>query len=210
MIEESIKSKPRKGKLHIVGTPIGNLDDLTFRALRILEEVDFIACEDTRQTKKILNKYNFTKRLISYYQPKEQLKIPLIIKLLKEGKDLLLAYGSMVSPALKAAKKLEKEGISLAVVNARFAKPLDKEMILRFARKGRAIITAEEGVAAGGFGSAVRELLDREKKFDVRFKSIGIPLEIYPLGKTELLKKKYLLDEKGLFLQIKEFYGVAS
>ncbi len=131
-------------------------------------------------------------------------------ELLKEGKDLLLAFGSMVNPALKTAKKLEKEGISLAVVNARFAKPLDEEMILRFARKGRTIITVEEGVTAGGFGSAVRELLDRKKKYSVRFKSIGIPLEIYPLGKTDLIKKKYLLDEKGLFLQIKEFYGVAS
>ena len=131
-------------------------------------------------------------------------------ELLKEGKDLFLAFGSMVNPALKAARKLEKEGISLAVVNARFAKPLDEEMILRFARKGRTIITGEEGVTEGGFGSAVRELLDREKKFSVRFKSIGIPLEIYPLGKIDLIKKKFLLDEKGLFIQIKEFYGVAS
>ena len=129
---------------------------------------------------------------------------------LKEGEDLLLAYGSMVYPALKAARKLGKEGISLAVVNARFAKPLDEEMILRFARKGKAIITVEEGVTAGGFGSAVRELLDRKKKFNIRFKSIGIPLEIYPLAKTEHIKKKYRLDEKGLFQQIKEFYGVAS
>jgi 1-deoxy-D-xylulose-5-phosphate synthase len=131
-------------------------------------------------------------------------------ELLKEGKDLFLAFGSMVNPALKAAKKLEKEGISLAVVNARFAKPLDEEMILRFSSKGKTIITVEEGVTAGGFGSAVRELLDRQKKFSVRFKSIGIPMEIYPLGKTDLIKKKYLLDEKGLFLQIKKFYGVAS
>ncbi len=131
-------------------------------------------------------------------------------ELLKEGKDLLLAIGSMVNPALKAAEKLEKEGISLAVVNARFAKPLDEEMILRFARKGRTIITVEEGVTAGGFGSAVRELLDREKKFSVRFKSIGIPLEIYPVGKTELIKKKFFLDENGLFLQIKDFCEVKS
>jgi len=131
-------------------------------------------------------------------------------ELLKEGKDLLLAFGSMVNPALKAAKKLEKDGISLAVVNARFAKPLDEEMILRFARKGRVIMTAEEGVTAGGFGSAVRELLDREKKFDVRFKSIGIPLEIYPLAKADQIKKKFRLDEKGIIQQIKDVYGIAS
>ncbi len=130
-------------------------------------------------------------------------------ELLKEGEDLLLAYGSMVYPAIKAAKKLGREGINLAVVNARFAKPLDEEIILRFASKGRAIVTVEEGVTSGGFGSAVRELLDKKKKFSVRFKSIGIPLEIYPLGKAEYIKEKYQLDEKGLFHQIKEFYGVA-
>lgn len=128
-------------------------------------------------------------------------------ELLKEGTDLLFAFGSMVHPALKAAKKLEKEGISLAVVNARFAKPLDEEMIMRFARKRRAIITVEEGIVAGGFGSAVRELLDRQNKFNVRFKSIGIPLEIYPLGKTDLIKKKFKLDEAGLAQQIKDFYN---
>jgi 1-deoxy-D-xylulose-5-phosphate synthase len=131
-------------------------------------------------------------------------------ELLKEGEDLLLAFGSMVYPALKAAKKLEKDGISLAVVNARFAKPLDEEKILSYARKGRAIITVEEGVTAGGFGSAVRELLDKKRKFNIRFRSIGIPLEVYPLGKAEYIKKKYQLDEKGLFQQIKEFYGVVS
>ena len=128
-------------------------------------------------------------------------------ELLREGKDLLFALGSMVYPALEAAKKLEREGISLAVVNARFVKPLDERMILHFARKGRTIITAEEGVIEGGFGSAVRELLDREKKFEVKFMRIGIPLEIYPLGKAQHIKKKYGLDEEGLFLQIRKFYG---
>jgi 1-deoxy-D-xylulose-5-phosphate synthase len=127
-------------------------------------------------------------------------------ELLKEGKHLLIALGSMVYPALEAARRLEKEGISMAVVNARFAKPLDEKMILSFAHRKRIIITAEEGVTAGGFGSAVRELLDREKKFNIRFKRIGLSLEIYPLGKTEQIKKKYLLDEEGLFQQIKDFY----
>ena len=127
-------------------------------------------------------------------------------EMLKEGKDLLIAFGSMVYPALKAARRLEEEGISLAVVNARFAKPLDEEMILRFAKDGRMIVTAEEGVIDGGFGSAVRELLDREKRFDIRFKRIGLPLEVYAVGKTEQIKEKYLLDEDGLFRQIKDFY----
>lgn len=127
-------------------------------------------------------------------------------ELLKEGKDLLLAFGSMVYPSLETAQRLELEGIELAVVNARFAKPLDEEMILRFAQPGKVIITAEEAVTAGGFGSAVRELLDREKRFDVKFKSIGLPLEVYPLGKAEQIKKLYNLDVEGLIKQIREFY----
>ena len=125
---------------------------------------------------------------------------------LKEGKDLLLAFGSMVYPALEAAKTLEKEGISLAVVNARFAKPLDEEAVLQYARPGGVIVTAEEAVLDGGFGSAVRELLDKEKKFDLRFKRIGLPVEIYPVGKVDQIKRMYDLDTEGLIKQIKEFY----
>jgi 1-deoxy-D-xylulose-5-phosphate synthase len=125
---------------------------------------------------------------------------------LSEGKDLLLAFGNMVYPALKAAQRLEKEGISLAVVNARFAKPLDERMILEFAQPGRTIVTAEEGIVTGGFGSAVRELLDREKRFSIKFKSLGLPLEIYPLGKAEQIRKDLFLDEEGLFLQIRDFF----
>jgi 1-deoxy-D-xylulose-5-phosphate synthase len=127
---------------------------------------------------------------------------------LKEGKDLLLAFGNMVYPALEAAQRLEKEGISLAVVNARFAKPLDEQMILKYARPGRTVVTVEEGIVTGGFGSAVREFLDREKRFSVKFKSIGLPLEIYPLGKAEQIRKNLFLDEEGLFRQIRDFYGL--
>lgn len=127
-------------------------------------------------------------------------------ELLKEGQDLLLAFGSMVYPALAAAKELEEDGIRLAVVDAKFAKPLDEEMILRFSEPGTTIITAEEGVVAGGFGSAVREFLDTQGKFDVRFKAIGIPLEVYPMGKAQQIKKLLRLDREGLVSQIREFY----
>jgi len=125
---------------------------------------------------------------------------------IKEGQDLFLAFGSLVYPALEAANALEKEGISLAVVNARFAKPLDEEAILQYARPGGVIVTAEEAVLAGGFGSAVRELLDREKRFDLRFKRIGLPVEIYPMGKVDQIKRMYDLDAEGLIKQIREFY----
>jgi 1-deoxy-D-xylulose-5-phosphate synthase len=126
-------------------------------------------------------------------------------ELIKEGENLLLALGSLVNPALEAAERLEKEGFRLAVVNARFAKPLDEEIILRLAQKGSAVITVEEGVLAGGFGSAVRELLDRHRRFDIRFKSIGLPLEVYPLGKADQIRKRFGLDANGLADQIRAF-----
>jgi 1-deoxy-D-xylulose-5-phosphate synthase len=127
-------------------------------------------------------------------------------ELLKTGTDLLLAYGSLVYPALEAAKALEAEGISLAVVDAKFAKPLDEEMILRFSGAGRTIITAEEGVAAGGFGSAVREFLDARKIFGLRFLEIGLPVEPYPLGKTAQIKKLLRIDAPGIAARIREFF----
>jgi 1-deoxy-D-xylulose-5-phosphate synthase len=127
-------------------------------------------------------------------------------EIVKEGKDLLLAFGSMVYPSVEAAHRLEEEGISLAVVNARFARPLDEDLILNFARKGNVIITVEEAVKTGGFGSMVRSLLDEHRLYGVRFKNIGIPVEIYPLGKAEQIKKLFGLDPDGLVDGIKKFY----
>ena len=93
MQEENSALKP-SGNLYVVATPIGNLEDLTFRALRTLGEVSVIVCEDTRRTRKLLNKYSIKKKLISYYHPKESQKIPQIISLLKQGKDVALVTDS--------------------------------------------------------------------------------------------------------------------
>ena len=128
-------------------------------------------------------------------------------EVLKEGRDLWLTFGSMTAPALKAAEELEKEGISLAVVNARFAVPLDGKTVLGRVRPGGVVITAEEGVVAGGFGSAVREFLDGAGVFDVRFLDIGLPAEIYPCGKPDEIRALYGLDVPGLVKRIRDFYG---
>jgi 1-deoxy-D-xylulose-5-phosphate synthase len=126
-------------------------------------------------------------------------------EVVKEGRDLLFAFGNMVRPALEAARELEKDGHSLAVVNARFVKPLDRDMILRFAGPGRTIVTLEEGIVDGGAGSAVRELLDREGRFGVRFHAIGLPSSPYPLGKSEEIRAALGLDVPGLVRRLGEF-----
>ena len=126
-------------------------------------------------------------------------------ELVRDGRDVLFAFGHMVQPALEAAERLEKDGLSLAVVDARFVKPLDRDMILRFAGPGRAFVTLEEGVVDGGAGSAVRELLDREGRFDVRFKSIGLPAGLYPMGKSDEIRARLGLDVPGLVKQIGDF-----
>ena len=81
-------------KLYIVATPIGNLEDISFRALRILKEVDLILCEDTRVTKKLLNYYNINTPVESYHQHSNIKKINYIIDLLKQGKNLALVSDS--------------------------------------------------------------------------------------------------------------------
>ncbi|MHB8056046.1 MAG: 1-deoxy-D-xylulose-5-phosphate synthase [Candidatus Aminicenantales bacterium] len=129
---------------------------------------------------------------------------------LKAGTDLVLAYGSTVYPALEAAERAEAaagNGLSLAVVDAKFCKPLDEELILRFARAGKAIATVEEGVLAGGFGSAVLELLNRNGLYDVRVECFGLPIENIPVGTLAQLRARYGLDAEGLAPRFREFFG---
>ncbi|MBU1074531.1 16S rRNA (cytidine(1402)-2'-O)-methyltransferase [Patescibacteria group bacterium] len=78
------------GNLYTVATPIGNLDDITLRAIKTLKEVDLIACEDTRHTLKLLNHYDISKPLISYHQHSKVSKIDHLIEELKAGKDIAI------------------------------------------------------------------------------------------------------------------------
>ena len=84
------KEEPENGILYIVGTPIGNLNDISQRALNILQNVSLVACEDTRQTKKIMNKFNISNKLISFNKHNSPIKIPKLIKDLKEGKSIAI------------------------------------------------------------------------------------------------------------------------
>lgn len=78
------------GKLYLCGTPIGNLEDMTYRAVRILKECDLIACEDTRQTIKLLNHFEIKTKMISYHQHNEEKSAVFLIDQLKKGKNISL------------------------------------------------------------------------------------------------------------------------
>jgi len=127
-------------------------------------------------------------------------KIPLgKAELLKEGEDLLiLAVGASVYPALKAAGDLEKQGFNATVVNARFIKPLDENLILTLAASHGRVLTVEENVVAGGFGSAVLELLADQGLFGVAVKRLGIPDTFVEHGSQDILRQKFGLDAAGI------------
>lgn len=82
--------EPTPGCLYVVATPIGNLEDITLRALRILKEADFIACEDTRQTQKLLTHFDISKRLVSYHEHNEITRAPEIVIELEQGAQVAL------------------------------------------------------------------------------------------------------------------------
>ena len=101
--------EPENGVLYIVGTPIGNLNDLSLRALHILENVSLIACEDTRQTKKIMNKFNIKNNLISFNMHNCSKKIPEIINNLKEGKSIALVSDAGMPSICDPGEELVQE-----------------------------------------------------------------------------------------------------
>ena len=117
---------------------------------------------------------------------------------LREGADLvILAYGQPVSAALEAANVLSRDGLEVTVVNARFAKPLDAERILALAASSPRFVTVEEHVIAGGFGSAVGELL-AERGARVDLEMLGIPDEHVDHGAQKLWRHHYGLDAEGI------------
>jgi 1-deoxy-D-xylulose-5-phosphate synthase len=127
-------------------------------------------------------------------------------EILRDGGEVaIVAYGSMVHPSLQAAENLSAEGIEVTVVNARFVKPLDASLLLALARTKRLIVTVEEAYLAGGFGSAVMEVLEENGLLDgVRVVRMGLPDRLVTHGDAKLLLAKYGLDSDGIYTRVKE------
>lgn len=115
-----MKSKKEWGKLYFCPTPLGNLQDITLRALQVFREVDFIACEDTRVTLKILNHYHIQKPLFSYHSYNLKQVSSRIVNLLKEGKNIALVSDAgmpgIQDPGMELVNLLEQEGLNFEVL----------------------------------------------------------------------------------------------
>ena len=130
-----------EGKLYIVATPIGNLDDITYRAVKVLNSVDLIAAEDTRHTLKLLNHLEISKPLMSYYKETEKVKAKVIIDKLKEGKNVAVVSDAgtpgISDPGFEVIKEAIKENIvvvpvpgACAAINSLICSGLDTRQFL--------------------------------------------------------------------------------
>ena len=128
-------------------------------------------------------------------------------EVLRTGRHVaLLALGNPIQACLRAADILERKGIQAAVVNARFAKPLDETLIVNLASKIKRLVTVEENVLAGGFGSAVLEILQSRGVTDVVVKRIGIPDEFVEHGAQGILRRQYSLNAEGIVRTVVESF----
>ena len=126
-------------------------------------------------------------------------------ELLRDGTDVaIVAIGVPVWQAVKAAEQLSQEGLSTAVINARFAKPLDHELIVGLAKRVRYVVTVEEGCKMGGFGSAVLEALSDAGVTGVTTKVLGLPDWYIEQGPQDLLRERYGLTTEGIYRSVKE------
>uniref|UniRef100_A0A831XEI6 1-deoxy-D-xylulose-5-phosphate synthase n=1 Tax=Geobacter metallireducens TaxID=28232 RepID=A0A831XEI6_GEOME len=129
-------------------------------------------------------------------------------EVLREGRHgALLAVGSTVYPAREAAEALAAEGLDLTVVNARFVKPLDRDLILSLVRATGMLVTVEENAVQGGFGTAVLELLEEEGIGGVKVLRLGYPDRYVEQGEQHELRARYGLDAPGIAERVRAFMG---
>jgi 1-deoxy-D-xylulose-5-phosphate synthase len=132
-------------------------------------------------------------------------------RVLREGRDAcVVAYGLCVSEALRAAEALQADGISLHVVDARFAKPLDGALLEDCARRFDVMLTAEDGVVTGGFGAGVLERLADAGLVPAHFARLGVPDEWVEHGTPEQLRAKCGYDAAGIAAKVRALVGKAK
>jgi 1-deoxy-D-xylulose-5-phosphate synthase len=142
---------------------------------------------------------------------KAELVSPTTIEEVEQQDCAILAYGSIVAAAQQAARELEENGIRAAVINARWAKPLDEELIVRLAQKVRRIVTVEDNMVAGGFGSAVLEFLEaRNLLREVDIRVIGYPDRFIEHGAPSILKELYGLTSSHIKEVVRDLVGSES
>lgn len=128
-------------------------------------------------------------------------------EVVRSGGDVaILALGAALAPAREAAEKLASHGIGASVVNARFVKPLDSSLIRDLANRTRRIVTVEENVLSGGFGSNVTCLLQESGISDVQVINIGVPDRFIEHGEQSLLRAKYGLDAEGIVKRVLKLF----
>ncbi|MFQ5559381.1 MAG: 1-deoxy-D-xylulose-5-phosphate synthase, partial [Nitrospinota bacterium] len=132
-------------------------------------------------------------------------------EVIRDGEDCaVFAFGNTVAPAVAAAEKLENFGIRTAVINLRFAKPLDTELLKKYVEKAKCIVTVEENVLQGGVGSAILEVAE-ELALSIPFiKRIGIPDTFVDHGSPDSLRRRYGLDSDGIEVAVKKLVERAS
>jgi len=112
--------RKKPGTLHLVATPIGNLEDITFRGLRTLKECELIAAEDTRRTRKLLCHYGISRPLVSYYEHNEAKRIPALLDALREGKDVALVSDAgspgISDPGFRLVREAVGQGIPVTAL----------------------------------------------------------------------------------------------
>ena len=124
-------------------------------------------------------------------------------EIIKEGKEIsIIAIGKTVARAMEVSNMLEKNKISAEVINARFLKPLDKEIIKNSINKTKFVITIEDGTIINGLGTAIKELIVNEKIKEVEIKSYAYPDEFIKHGEVSELEKIYHQDSKSIYYDI--------
>lgn len=121
-------------------------------------------------------------------------------EILREGSDgVIIAYGATVYPSMECADMLAEKGIDVTVVNARFAKPLDEDLIMKVAGKNQIVITVEDHTEVGGFGSAILELLVEKGINTQNIHKMGIPDKFTDQGSRDIILKTLNLDAEGIY-----------